>query len=259
MPVAMEIRGNGPPLVLVPGMQGRWEWMMPTVEALSRRFRVATYSLCGEPGAPPLESSYAGDLERLDEACRALGPEPVVLVGVSFGGRIALHYAARHPERVRALVLASAPGPGFTLPPDQARWLEAPRRSLPAFALGAPGRMLPELRNVFPSWSGRLRFAGRMLWHVARAPMSAPRAATRVHLVLADDVEAIAPRVTAPTLIVTGDDGLDRLVPPENTRLYRRYMTRTTVARLEGTGHMGTVTRAGTFAALVGDFVGAHG
>ena len=36
-------------------------------------------------------------------------------------------------------------------------------------------------------------------------------------------------------------------------------MTRTTVARLEGTGHMGTVTRAGTFAALVGDFVGVHG
>jgi len=255
----MEIRGDGPPLVLVPGMQGRWEWMTPTVEALARRFRVATYSLCGEPGAPPLEASYAGDLARLDEACRALGPDPVVLVGVSFGGRIALHYAARHPERVRALVLASAPGPGFTLAPDQARWLAAPRRSLPAFALGAPGRMLPELRNVFPSWSGRLRFAGRMLWHVAWAPMSAPRAATRIHLVLADDVSAIAPRVTAPTLIVTGDDGLDRLVPPESTRQYRRFMTRTTVARLEGTGHMGTVTRAATFAALVAEFAGAHG
>ena len=98
-----------------------------------------------------------------------------------------------------------------------------------------------------------------MLWHVARAPMSAPRAATRVHLVLADDVAAVAPRVTAPTLLVTGDDGLDRLVPPENTRQYRRYMPRTTVARLEGTGHMGTVTRAATFAALVGEFVGAHG
>jgi pimeloyl-ACP methyl ester carboxylesterase len=254
----MQIQGDGPPLVLVPGMQGRWEWMTPTVEALARRFRVASYSLCGEPGAPPLGASFAGDLTRLDDVCRALGPEPVVLVGVSLGGRIAVHYAAAHPERVRALVLASAPGPGFTLPPDQARWLAAPRRSLPAFALGAPGRMLPELRNVFPSWAERLCFAGRMLWHVARAPMSAPRAATRVHLVLADDVTAVAPKVSAPTLIVTGEDGLDRLVPPENTRLYGRYMSRTTIARLDGTGHMGTVTRARTFAAMVGDFVGAH-
>ena len=86
-------------------MQGRWEWMTPTVEALARRFR-ATYSLCGEPGAPPLEPSFTGDLARLDDVCRALGPEPVVLVGVSFGGRLAVHFAARHPDRVRALVLA---------------------------------------------------------------------------------------------------------------------------------------------------------
>ena len=27
--------GNGPPLVLIPGMQGRWEWMQPTVNALA--------------------------------------------------------------------------------------------------------------------------------------------------------------------------------------------------------------------------------
>ena len=39
----MQIQGDGPPLVLVPGMQGRWEWMTPTVEALARRFRVACY------------------------------------------------------------------------------------------------------------------------------------------------------------------------------------------------------------------------
>jgi pimeloyl-ACP methyl ester carboxylesterase len=255
----MEIRGDGPPLVLVPGMQGRWEWMTPTVAALAQRFRVATYSLCGEPGAPPLDTSFAGDLARLGDVCDAVGPEPVVLVGVSFGGRLAVHFAARHPERVRALVLASAPGPGFTLPPEQARWLAAPRRSLPAFALGAPGRMLPELRNVFPTRAARLRFALRMLWHVARAPMSAARAAARVHLVLADDVAAVAARVRAPTLIVTGDDGLDRLVPPESTREYRGCIARTTVARLDGTGHMGTVTRAATFAAMVADFAGVPG
>jgi len=258
MPGTMEIRGDGPPLVLVPGMQGRWEWMTPTIDALARRFRVATYSLCGEPGAPPLEASYAGDLERLDEACRALGPDPVVLVGVSFGGRIALHYAARHPERVRALVLASAPGPGFTLPPRQARWVARPRRSLPAFVLSAPGRARPELRNVFPSWGDRLRFSLRMLRHVLFAPMSSTRAAQRIRLALADDVAASAQQVKAPTLLVTGEDGLDKLVPPESTRQYRRCIARTEVARLDGTGHMGVITRAPLFASLVGRFVEGH-
>lgn len=251
-----EIRGDGPPLVLVPGMQGRWEWMTPTVEALAGRFRVAAYSLCGEPGAPPLAASFAGDLARLDDVCRALGPEPVVLVGVSFGGRIAVHYAAAHPERVRALVLASVPGPGFTLPPRQARWVAWPRLSLPAFVLTAPGRARPELRNVFPSRTDRLRFSARMLRHVLLAPMSSTRAAQRIRLALADDVTAPARRVQVPTLLVTGEDALDRLVPPESTRRYRDCIARTEIARLEGTGHMGVITRAPQFASLVGEFVG---
>ena len=254
----MEILGSGPPLVLVPGMQGRWEWMAPTFEALAGRFRVATFSLCGEPGAPPLEDSLDGDLARLDDACRAMGPEPVTLVGVSFGGCIALHYAASHPERVRALVLVSAPGPGFALPPQQARWLARPILSLPAFVLGAPGRALPELRNVFPSWSERLRFAAGMIRQTMRAPMSSTRAARRIRIALADDTSAVARRVSAPTLLVTGEDALDKLVPPASTRRYCECIADTRLARLEGTGHMGVVTRAPAFAALVGDFVAAR-
>ena len=35
------------PLVLVPGVQGRWEWMRRTVDALSVHFRVVTFSLRG--------------------------------------------------------------------------------------------------------------------------------------------------------------------------------------------------------------------
>lgn len=252
---SMTIHGSGPPLVLVPGMQGRWEWMTPTVQALARRFRVATYSLCGEPGAPPLAGSLDGDLARLDDVCRTLGPGPVVLVGVSFGGRIAVHYAATHPERVRALVLASAPGPGFTLPPRQARWVARPRLSLPAFVLTAPGRARPELRNVFPSWRDRVRFSAGMLKHVLLAPMSSVRAAQRIRLALADDIAQAARRVRVPTLLVTGEDGLDQLVPPASTRLYGECIACTEVARLDGTGHMGVITRAPLFASLVGRFV----
>lgn len=254
----MEIRGSGPPLVLVPGMQGRWEWMTPTVAALADRFRVAAYSLCGEPGAPPLQPSFEGDLARLDDVCRALGPEPVVLVGVSFGGRIAVRYAAQHPRRVRALVLASAPGPDFALPPRQARWLARPLLSFPAFVLTAPGRARPELRNVFPQWRDRVRFGAGMLWQVARAPMSSGRAALRIRLALSDDVAAAARQVQAPTLLVTGEDELDQLVPPASTRRYRDCIARTELVRLEGTGHMGVVTRAPAFASLVGRFVEAH-
>ena len=37
-------RGSGIPLVLVPGIQGRWEYLGPAVEALAASFRVVTSS-----------------------------------------------------------------------------------------------------------------------------------------------------------------------------------------------------------------------
>ena len=37
---------RGPPLVLIPGIQGRWEWMRPAVDALAKHFRVISFSLC---------------------------------------------------------------------------------------------------------------------------------------------------------------------------------------------------------------------
>ena len=40
--------GSGPPLVMIPGIQGRWEWMKPAVDALARRCRVITFSLADE-------------------------------------------------------------------------------------------------------------------------------------------------------------------------------------------------------------------
>ena len=44
-------RGNGPAIVVIPGVQGRWEWMRPALEALSARCRTLSYSLCGDFGS----------------------------------------------------------------------------------------------------------------------------------------------------------------------------------------------------------------
>ena len=41
--------GAGTPVVLIPGIQGRWEWMRPAVDALSKQCRVITFSLADEP------------------------------------------------------------------------------------------------------------------------------------------------------------------------------------------------------------------
>ena len=37
--------GSGPPLVLVPGIPGPWEYVRPAIEALGKSFRVLAFSL----------------------------------------------------------------------------------------------------------------------------------------------------------------------------------------------------------------------
>ena len=56
--------GAGRPIVLIPGIQGRWEWMQPAVAALAVRFRVITFSLLGERtfgGIVPIPMDFEDD------------------------------------------------------------------------------------------------------------------------------------------------------------------------------------------------------
>src|SRR5439155_379036 len=84
-------RGSGPPLVLIPGLQGRWEFQHATVDALADTFRVITFSLRGSD-----LDSYAQ--QAVDAMSRA-GVERATVCGISFGGLIALRCASRHPSR----------------------------------------------------------------------------------------------------------------------------------------------------------------
>src|SRR4051812_9768907 len=106
--------GDGPPLIFVPGIQGRWEWMQPAVDALARRFRVITFSLCDEPSSGESYDERRGFEAYLDQIAAVMnrrGLECATICGVSYGGIIAAAFAARYPSRVSSLVLVSAPPP----------------------------------------------------------------------------------------------------------------------------------------------------
>ncbi len=105
--------GAGPPLVLVRGWITHLElmWGEPAfrafVEALAQRFRVIRYDARGnglsdrEIDRPDLDD-FVADVEAVTDAA---GVDRALLWGSSFGGPIAMAYAARYPERVERLVL----------------------------------------------------------------------------------------------------------------------------------------------------------
>lgn len=99
---------DGQPIVFVHGaMMGRSVWR-PQIDALSARYRCISVDLPGH-GA---QRSERFTLDRaVDTVVRAIDAEAngrAVVVGLSLGGYTSVLVAARHPEKVRGLVIAGS-------------------------------------------------------------------------------------------------------------------------------------------------------
>lgn len=249
--------GTGSPIVLIPGLQGRWEWMRPAVEALAKRHRVVSFSLCDERTSPfPCDLARAFDnyVEQVGTAMDRAGLSQAAIVGVSYGGLIAAEFSARHPERVSSLVLASALHSGWKPNQVQQRYLRSPRLMSPVFAAMAPVRMQPEVAAAFPKMGARLRFMAGQGARIALAPASPSRMARRV--AWAAGHRFADPRtITARALVITGEAALDQVVPVQVTEQYMKELQSAQRVVLERTGHIGLVTRPNTFAEILGRFV----
>lgn len=109
--------GETPTVVYLHGLDSNASVFLPLVEEVEEHVpgstqcafdRVNAGESEDDPRPRPLQSSVSELRGFLDQA----GVEgPVVLVGASYGGLVALGYAGRYPGDVRALVLADAPLP----------------------------------------------------------------------------------------------------------------------------------------------------
>ena len=251
-------KGSGPPLIVVPGIQGRWEWLKPVLLELSARYRTISYTLAGDFGAEMTYDPAQGFdnyLRQLDDIYERTGIERAALCGISYGGFIALRYAATRPERVNSLILASSPSPGWTPNELQRRYVRRPWLSSPAFVATAPVRLAPEIYAAYDSWLARVKFAAVHTARVIAAPMIPSVMARRVQLQQAMDFAPDCARVTAPTLIVSGEEHLDRVVPVPVTRRYEALIAGARYEKMERTGHLGVLTRPKRFACIVGEFL----
>ena len=254
-------QGTGPVVAVVPGLHGRWEWMAPALRRLATRCRVISYSLSGDLGsgrAADKSLGFEAYIRQLDDVLDVAGVQHATICGISFGGYIALRYAARRPSRVDALVLASAPAPDWHPSPQQARWIARPWLSAPAFVASSPFRLWPEVRAARPDLPSRLGFFVRQGLRAAASPMIPPLMARRIREAEQLDFDQDCACVEVPTLVVTGEEQLDRVVPVNGTRQYASLIRDARCELMEGTGHIGVLTRPDRFADIISGFVHAR-
>ncbi|WES65722.1 alpha/beta hydrolase [Microbacter sp. GSS18] len=158
-----------------------------------------------------------------------------LVIGVSLGGMIAQHLAARHPGSVRRVALAPAAG---ALRPGS---VEFDRRWAAARADGRfddagaiflelvmPGPERAELRQ------GLGPLAGRMF---AKSPVPKGDLLVEAEAEAGFDARAVLPSIQAPVLIVCGDQ--DEFFPPEIVEETAELIPDCTVVVYEGQRHLG--------------------
>ncbi|PZG03560.1 alpha/beta hydrolase [Nonomuraea aridisoli] len=227
--LSYQVRGDGPPLVLLQGQANDHHWWDPVRADFAGAYRTITFDYRGtgdsdKPDEPYTTRGFAGDVVAvLDQ----LGVRRAHVYGTSMGGRVAQWLAADHADRVGALVLGcSSPGGahGFERSNEVRRSLAQPDRA-------AATRALLELMYT-PAWLA----AHPGPYHTVGDPRM-PAYARRRHLAASaghDSWDAL-PAITAPTLIVHGSD--DVFNPAANAPLLAERIPGASLRMIEGARH----------------------
>jgi 3-oxoadipate enol-lactonase len=243
-----EEHGSGDPLLLIMGLAAdstAWLFQIPD---FARRYRTIAFDNRGvgrsaKPRGPYTIHQMADDAAGLLDV---LGIERAHVVGVSMGGMIAQELALRHPARVRGLVL------GCTFPEPDADAERQRQFSVAQFGgrVTATGeteidvsaldplaffqhllprvfnqsfidRELPKLLHVF---AGALQYGFSMEAILGQVEaVMGHKATDRLH------------RITAPTLVITGD--ADLLVSPANSDVLARNIPGAKLVKVPGGSH----------------------
>jgi 3-oxoadipate enol-lactonase len=254
VPIAYDMAGDGSPIVLLhAGIADRRMWG-EQMSAFAADHRVIRYDLRGFGGTPMPANAFSHRRDLRDLLAR-LDAMPAVIVGCSFGGKMALEAVLEFPEIARALVLVNAPLGGYewgadlddaeaeieaaflagdfdrAAEVDLRTWVDGPQRT-------------PE--QVDPAFRARAHMLARHVYEVAtdvdaeREPFE-PAASER----LGD--------VHVPTLVIAG--ALDQPEMLTMTRVMADGIANARLVTMPDTAHLPSMERPAEFNRLLRKFL----
>lgn len=253
--LAVHTAGSGIPLVLLhafPLDHSMWALQEP----LAEQVRLIAPDLQGFGGSdealPEGIAAWADDVVAILDAVHVSGP--AVVCGISMGGYVAQHVAARHPDRVAALILVDTRLEADTAEARAGRAdlaAKVGRLGLAILADAMVPRLLADSAEARAA-AGRADLETRLHSMIMAQRVEAVQAALEALGARPDMTEAMR-RLRAPTLLVTGAE--DAITPPACLQAAEAIIPRAKLLIVPAAGHMVPLEQPEVFNAAVLEFL----
>jgi pimeloyl-ACP methyl ester carboxylesterase len=238
-----EIQGEGEPLLLIYGLAGRGKGFLYQTPELSKRFRTITFDNrgVGESDQPEEPYSIAQMADDAASLLNGLGIESAYVFGISMGGMIAQELVLRHPQKVRKLALGCTHcGVKHCVPSPN--WVTEIFKSLP----GKPRSQVVRESVAF-NYSPHTQQHNPQLIESLVPLFVDNRQRPKAYLnqlgaVYGFDAYDRLPRITTPTLVLTGAD--DALIPPANSKIIADRIPGARLIEFTDAGHLFLIEKA---------------
>lgn len=219
------------PVLFFNGIGANIEAVAPLAEALDDRgFIMFDMPGVGESPEPVIPYNAATMAWTTAKLLDLFGLDKVDVMGVSWGGAMAQHFALQHPRRTRRLVLAATSAGMVMVPGNPAALTKManPRRYVDAAFMA---------KHFETLYGGALGGAADKSGHIGRLKPPTPRGYFYQLLAMLGWTSAPAlPFLKKPTLIMMGDD--DQIVPLANGRILNALIPNSELEVMEGGGHL---------------------
>lgn len=115
--VHYEAFGRGKPVLFLHGWLGSWRYWMPTMEAISDKYRTYALDLWGFGDSDKSKPRYtlSDYVALVNNFVDNMGIREAPIVGHALGASVALEYTVRHPDRVKKVMAVSLPMTGDSI------------------------------------------------------------------------------------------------------------------------------------------------
>lgn len=222
--------GEGPPLIIVPGITSPAVTWGFVAERIARSFEVFVLDVRGRglsetgPGLKYDLETYADDLVAF---AGALGLTKYAVLGHSMGARIAIRAGRRTPQGLDRIALVDPPvtGPGRRPYPVPLSWYTE------SIAIAERGAGVEALRAFTPTWPDE-HIALRAEWLHTCHPFAIERSYDGF---MQEEIVADLSTISIPALLIVAGNGVIQRVDVEEIERIAPQIALTTI---EGAGHM---------------------